>query len=361
MSKLLSRYVNAKILLIDDDTTNNLLIESILYNHGFKQIKSIADSRWAMDTFLEYDPELILLDLEMPHINGFEVYRKIQKLSKKDILPVIIITAKNDHKSKAQAMALGVQYFLEKPIDKTELLIRVQNILHINWLYNQTAQKNKLAEEKIKLENSAVETLLLSIKFRDQETGDHVNRVSALVYMLSKGIGLTDDRADKLAKASKLHDIGKIGIPDNILCKEGKLSDEEWEIMKNHTLIGERILSASSSNILRLAGTIARTHHENWDGSGYPAGLAGKRISVGGRLTALADVLDALLSDRPYKKAWDFEKATKYIQEESGKKFDPEIVDAFTKNIQRIHLVYSGTNSFDEGFQETTQYDIIKV
>ena len=347
MGKLLSQYVNKRILLVDDDTTNNLLIESILYNHGFKQIKSIADPRLAIDTFLEYDPELILLDLEMPHINGFEIYRQIQKLSKKDILPIIIITAKNDQKSKTQAMALGVQYFLEKPVNRIELLTRVQNILSINQLYRQSEQKRKLVEEKLKLETSAVESLLLSIKFRDQETGDHVNRVSALVYILSKGIGLTDDRADYLAKASKLHDIGKIGIPDNILCKEGKLSDEERDIMENHTLIGDRILSVSSSDILKLAGTIARTHHENWDGSGYPTGLAGKRIPIGGRLTALADVFDALLSDRPYKKAWDFEKGTKYIQEESGKKFDPEIVGAFMKNIHKIRLIHNGTNSSD--------------
>jgi putative two-component system response regulator len=354
MGKLLSRYVSSKILLIDDDTTNNLLVESILHNHGFRQIKSIADSRLAADTFLEYDPELILLDLEMPYINGFEVYRKIQKLSKNNILPVIIVTVNNDHKNKTRAMELGVQYFLEKPVDKTELLVRAQNILNINWLYEQTARKNKLAEEKIKLENSVVETLCLSMKFRDQETGDHINRVNALVYILSKGIGLTDNRADKLAKASKLHDIGKIGIPDNVLCREGRLTDEELEIMKNHTLIGERILSVSSSNLLRLAGTIARVHHENWDGSGYPAGLAGKRIPLGGRLTALADVFDALLSDRPYKKAWDFERAIKYVQQESGKKFDPEMVDTLIKNIQKIRLIYSGTNNSDEVFQKTT-------
>lgn len=331
MGKLLARYANARILLIDDDTTNNILVENILQNHGFKQIKSIADSRLAVDTFLDYNPELILLDLEMPHINGFEVYRQIQKLCKRDILPIIMVTAKNDHKSKAQAMTLGVQYFIEKPIDKTELMVRVQNILHIGWLNNQAAQKNKLAEEKVRIENSMIETLLLSIKFRDQETGDHVNRVSALVYMLSKDIGLTEDQADKLAEASKLHDIGKIGIPDNILGKEGELSDEEWKIMKNHTLIGESILSVSGSDILRLASTIARTHHENWDGSGYPAGLAGNNIPIGGRLTAFADVFDVLMSDRPYKEAWDFESTVQYLKEESGKKFDPEIVNAFTK------------------------------
>lgn len=352
MGKILSRYVNAKILLIDDDITNNLLIESILYNHGFRQVKSITNARLAIDTFSEYEPALVLLDLEMPHMNGFEVFRKIQRLSKKDILPVIIVTAKNDHKSKTRALELGVQYFLEKPVDKNELLTRVQNILNINWLYEQTAQKSKLVEEKMKLENSAVESMLLSIKFRDHETGEHVNRVSDLVYILSKGMGLADAESRKFALASKLHDIGKIGTPDNILRKEGKLNSEELEIMKNHTSIGERILGVSSSKILKLSSVIARSHHENWDGSGYPQRLAGQRIPLAGRLTALADVSDALLSDRPYKKAWDFERVIKYIQEESGKKFDPEIVDVFIKNIENIRLIYSGTSISDERFDK---------
>lgn len=348
MGKLLPRYAGAKILLIDDDTTNNLLIESVLSNHGFRQMKSISDPRLALDTYVEYEPELILLDLEMPHMNGFEVFRKMQKHSGKEMLPVIIVTAQNDHRSKTRAMELGIQYFLEKPVDKTELLTRVQNILHINWLYRQSAQKNKLAEEKWALENSAVESLLLSIKFRDQETGEHVNRVSALAHMLAKGIGLTDDRADRIARASKLHDIGKIGIPDNILCKEGKLDEAEWEIMKSHTSIGERILSVSSSKILGLAGSIAQTHHENWDGSGYPGGLAGKRIPVAGRLTALADVFDALLSDRPYKKAWDIESAIRYVREQSGKKFDPDIVGALVGNLDRVYAIYGVAAGADE-------------
>ena len=344
MRKILKQDSKTKILLIDDDITSNLLIESILRNHGFRQIQSIVDSRLAIKTFLEYKPEIVLLDLEMPYMNGFDVFRELRKISSSDILPVIVITAKNDHKSKARAMSLGIQYFLEKPVDKEELLIRTQNILHINWLYGQTAQKNKLVEEKFELENNAVESLLLSIKFRDQETGEHVNRVSDLVYTLSKGIGLSERRAEQIALASKLHDIGKIGIPDNILSKEGKLSQEEWEIMKNHTLIGKSILDVSGSKTLKLAGCIAQNHHENWDGSGYPRGLAGKRIPTAGRLTALADVVDALMSNRPYKEAWDFESTIAYVQEERGRKFDPEIVDIFMENIQIVRLIYKKDN-----------------
>lgn len=340
MVNTMSRYNDARILVIDDDSTNNILIESILNNNGYNHIRSIADSRLAMDTFLEYNPELILLDLEMPYLNGFDVFKNFRKLSDRDILPIIVITAKNDYGSKARAMDMGIQYFLEKPLDASELLTRVQNILHINWLYSQTEQKGKLEEENSMLENGAVESLLLSVKFRDNETGEHLKRVSSMVHMLSLSMGLPAETAEKFAVASKLHDIGKIGIPDNVLSKEGGLEEAEWNIMKSHTIIGEKILSGSTSKLLKLAGNIAKTHHENYDGTGYPLGIRGERIPVAGKLTALADMFDALMSDRPYKKAWDFDRAVNQVKEESGKKLDPGLVDLFLGNMDKVRLIY---------------------
>lgn len=341
MRNLQSQYINSRILLIDDDVTNNLLVENILYNNGYREVKSVTDPRLASDIFLEYEPDLIILDLEMPHLNGFEVFCNLQTLNKKDILPVIMVTVKNDNKSKNHAFDYGIPYFIEKPINKIELLTRMQNILRINWLYNQFTKKIGLLEKSlVEVENNLIESLLLSVKFRDQETGEHINRVSDLVCILSKGMGFTHEASANFAMASKLHDIGKIGILDNILCKNGRLNEEEWELMKNHTLIGENILSVHNSEIMKLAGVIARTHHENWDGTGYPFSLSGNQINIAGRLTAVADVFDALLSDRPYKKAWDIERAVNYIQQESGKKFDPEIVGVFVNDIEKIIALY---------------------
>ena len=212
-------------------------------------------------------------------------------------------------------------------------------------------RKNKELELKIEserkqvveMENKAVERMLLTIKFRDQETGEHLNRISHLVYILSKDMGLDEELSTNIAKASKLHDIGKVGIPDSILYKEGKLNEEEWRIMKGHTVIGERILSVGESELLKLAGLIARSHHENWDGTGYPSGLVGEQIPISGRIMAVTDVFDALLSDRPYKKAWDIESAIEFVRDECGKKFDPAIVKKFLKNIDKIVSMYNGS------------------
>ncbi len=361
MKELIPQNANAKILLIDDDITNNLLIKNILTNHGYKQIKCITDPRIAANIYPEYEPDLILLDVEMPYMNGFEVFHKLKKLIKKEILPIIMVTVKSDIKNKNRALGLGIQYFLEKPVNKIELLARVHSILHFNWIYSQTAQRNKSIEEKLnskekefnEAENSIIQSLLLSVKFRDQETGVHINRVSDIVYILAKGMGLSDRLSESLAKASKLHDIGKIGIPDDILRKEGKLNAEEWELMKDHTLIGKNILSSSNLKTMRLASVITATHHENWDGTGYPYALSGKRIPLAGRLTAIADVFDALLSDRPYKKAWDIDSAINYIKEESEKKFDPEIVKIFMQNIKNLKQLYETTAYINISFAKT--------
>lgn len=344
MVNTMPTYNDARILVIDDDSTNNILIESILHNNGYNYTKSIADSRLAMETFLEYDPELILLDLEMPHLNGFDVFKNFRKLSDRNILPIIVITAKSDHESKTKAIDMGIQYFLEKPLDTGELLARVQNILHINWLYSQTEQKDKLVEENTMLEYGTVESLLLSVKFRDNETGEHLKRVSSMVRMLALSMGLSEETSEKFAIASKLHDIGKIGIPDIILSKEGGLTEDEWVIMKNHTVIGGKILAGSTSKLLKLAGNIAKTHHENWDGTGYPLGISGNSIPVSGKLTALADMFDALMSERPYKKAWEFDEAIKQVKKESGKKLDPSLVDLFMGNMEKIRAIYNGEN-----------------
>lgn len=349
MNQLTAKYANEKILIIDDDVISNILLENILNNYGFNQIKSINDPRLVSEVFLQYQPDLILLDLEMPHMNGYDVFKKLQRINKKEFLPVIMITMHNDKTNKNRALSLGIQYFIEKPFDKVEILTKIQNILHINFLYKQITTKNKELEAKVTIEINHVtemqveliERLLKAVEFRDQETGDHVKRISKLVYIISKNMGLTEKLSADFAEASKLHDIGKISIPDNILLKKGKLNKEEWEVIKTHTLKGEEILLGSNSEILQLSGVIARTHHENWDGTGYPAGLKGEGIPLAGRITALADVFDALLSVRPYKEAWDMKDAINYTKEKSGVKFDPAVVKAFNKDISILKSIYS--------------------
>ena len=337
--------LDSKILIIDDDHVSNLLVETILHNKGFHNILSITNPLIAADKYIEFVPDLILLDLMMPEMNGFEVYNQLSLVSANQMLPVIMITAKNDHLNKDYALNLGISHFLEKPINSSELLAIIHNSLKINHLYKITSNRANVLEQNLnKLEDDLVNTLLLSVKFRDQETGEHINRVSNIVKILALGSAVDEENAIMIAVASKLHDIGKIGIPDEILIKADALNLEEWEFMKKHTTIGESILSVHESELMQLAANIAKSHHENWDGTGYPLQLKGKEIPFPGRLVAIADVFDALLTERPYKKAWSEEQAISYIENQAGYKFDPDLVKVFISNLNEIIALYSSAN-----------------
>jgi len=356
MSGILEKYEKIKILIIDDDPTSNILLKNILIKYGINNILCITDSHQASEVFSKFEPDLIFLDLEMPVFNGLQVLSKLQKANKKPMLSVIMISIKNDQRSRNCALALGIDYFIQKPFDKNELFAVLQNTLNKKMLLDEAEKRKIISEAEIQskqnqivdMEHLSIERLLLTIKARDIETGEHVKRISALVYELSKKLDLDERLSIKFAEASKLHDIGKIGIPDSILLKDNMLDETEWEMMKTHTLIGETILSVSKSEILRTASIIAKTHHENWNGTGYPEGLAYNEIPLEGRITAIADVFEALLSNRSYKKAWGKEKVVKYMKDESGKKFDPKIADILLENIDQFLTIYHFGNHQSE-------------
>ena len=319
----LDLVAESKILILDDNRTNNLLLEKLLNNNGYRNVKSILDSRLAVETYQSYMPDLLLLDLRMPYYNGFEILQQLSEIKGADYLSVIVITAENDRNNLLKALELGAKDFIEKPFDQSEVLMRIRNMLEIRLLHKQGQQDNLLLERKVlertkELDNMQTELfnrLLRAAEFRDNDTGKHISRIGHYVYRLAILSGSSEEYAMQLYYASMMHDIGKIGVPDYILLKPGKLTEPEFEKMKMHTVKGGEILSGSSLTVIKLAEQIALTHHERWDGKGYPLGLKGEGIPLAGRITAIFDVFDSLVSNRPYKFAWSEDDAVKEIKE----------------------------------------------
>ncbi len=342
---------NARILLVDDNPANIELLELILEGNGYRNIRSLTDPQETFDVYQEFSPDLLILDLNMPFLDGFEVMRRLREKAGNDYLPVLVLTAKADHSTRIQALKAGAKDFLTKPFDHAETLNRIRNILEVRLLHTKSRQMNVILEERvwertIELEESRKEVILRlgrAAEYRDNETGAHIKRMSEMVHTLAQASGMADHRSDTVALAAQLHDIGKIAIPDAILLKPGKLTPEEFDIIKTHPRIGGEVLSEGNAILTILARTIALTHHEKWDGSGYPAGLKGEDIPLEGRMTALADVFDALTSVRPYKKAWSHQKAKEEIVAQKGRHFDPKLVDLFIDTFDdfcRIAAIY---------------------
>ena len=338
------------ILVVDDDDMNRLLIKSILSRMMYQVSEAFdgIDAWEKMDSLL---PDLILLDLIMPRMGGFELIHKLKNDPEKKNIPIMIISGHDEPADRVKAVEAGADDFLSKPLEQVILKAKIKSLLKIK-AYNDHMQnyQNKPEEEVAKktaklkqafdeLEAASEKMRLYSLdtilrlsqaaEYKDQETGEHIQRIGYYIQVIGKAISLDKQEIDEFFYASPMHDVGKIGIPDNILMKPGKLNAEEWIIMKQHTTIGGKILSGSDSSILQTAQTIALTHHEKWDGSGYPGNLKGLNIPLSGRITAIADVFDALTSKRPYKDAFPMEKAFAIIKEEQGKSFDPDLIDAF--------------------------------
>lgn len=335
-----------KIMVVDDNPTNVFLLEKILHIEGYYNINSETDSRMVMSTVDSYHPDLLLLDLKMPHIDGFEILQAMRERNTEDIIPIIVITAQNDKENRLKAFSLGANDFIGKPFDQIEVLTRIRNFLEIRILHSRVRKSNNDLEQKViertkalsDLQTELFERLLRSVEFRDTETGNHITRIGVYSYILGKALGFSEEDAYQLYTASKLHDIGKIAIPDKILLKEDKLTPEEFEEMKTHALKGAKILQGSTIPTLRLAEEIAISHHEHWDGNGYPYGLSGEQIPLVGRITALVDVFDALTTKRPYKEAWSFDVAFEHVISQRGLQFDPHLVDVFIECKQEILL-----------------------
>jgi len=328
---------DATILLVDDDPVNIKLLSEILRVDGYNNVLTTTDPRKVEMFCGRHEVDLIVLDINMPYLDGFEVMARLRKDRQKLEIPIIVLTALTDADTCHRALQEGAKDFLTKPFKHIEALSRIRNALETHLLYKHVRSNNEQLEERVKERTDEIyETRLKIIRrlsraaeFRDNETGMHIMRMSRYSVSLARAIGMSDKECEVILNASPLHDIGKIGIPDRILLKPGKLNQDEWEIMKSHTLIGERILDGDNCELLDTARTIAITHHEKWDGSGYPNGLTGDNIPVMGRIVAVADVFDALTSERPYKKAWSTDDAFELLRKEKRKHFDAQLVDCF--------------------------------
>ncbi|MCK9607479.1 MAG: response regulator [Methylomonas sp.] len=343
----------ALVLVIDDDPFNLKLFDALLKAKGYDTLtcERGKDALWLAS---ERRPDIILLDIMMPEMDGFEVARRLKSSRETANIPLIMITSLEDNQSRLKALEMGAEEFLNKPIDPTELAIRVKNLLKLKEYANFLARHNRLLELKVasrtaELESSFRETILtLSnvAEYKDDETFAHVTRVSLYCDALCEQMGLTDTFRKCIVLAGPMHDIGKIGIPDDILMKSASpLSDHEWKIMRTHTEVGCKILQHGKSLHLRMAAEIALNHHEHWDGSGYPNGKQGEQIPLSARIMLICDQYDALRSSRPYKPAFDHQQAMQIImagdQRTQPCHFDPRILAAFEVCSDKLAVIFA--------------------
>jgi putative two-component system response regulator len=338
-----------RILIVDDEEQNRELLEALLDSLGHASEKA-RDGFEALAK-LKLSIDLVLLDVMMPGMDGFEVARRIREDPVDGNVPIIMVTALEGKESRLRAVEVGANDFISKPIDLTELKVRTASMLKMKeaqdavnehqakleeMVEQRTAALRKaledMAEARRKTQEAHLDTirrLSIAAEYKDEDTAVHIHRMSKYSALLAKGLNLPPSETEIILHASPLHDIGKIGIADSILLKPGKLNDAEWKIMKAHTTIGGRILSGSASKLLQAGEIIACSHHEKWDGSGYPKGLAGETIPIWGRICGVTDVFDALTSNRPYKQAFSNEKALDIMQKGRGRHFDPKVLDVF--------------------------------
>jgi putative two-component system response regulator len=330
--------LNARILILDDEAVNVAMLHRILQRAGYTRLAESTDPLQAASLFTEFRPDLVCLDLHMPGLDGFGVLEQLAPLiPATTYLPILMLTGDSSPASKQRALSLGAKDFVTKPFDLNEVLLRIRNLLTPRFMHLELAGYNEALERQVRertraLEESRVEVLerlARAAEFRDDVTGQHTRRVGQLAGRLARCVGVCQTEIDTITRAAPLHDIGKIGVPDHILLKPGKLDPEEFAIMKRHASIGAEILAGGRSSLIQMAAEIAHHHHERWDGSGYPVGLSRDSIPLPARVVALADVFDALIHDRPYRNAWPLADVLREIQRQSGAHFDPNLVVAF--------------------------------
>lgn len=339
-----AHHQRARIFVVDDEPTNLKLLDRMLRDAGYESLVLLDDPRDVVTQYRVARPDLILLDIRMPHLDGYGVMAQLQALEDPLLPPIVILTAQDSKDSLLRALSEGARDFVGKPFDRNELLMRVRNLLDAQlahrWVHDQKQVLDRMVRERTEelhhTRLQVVQRLGKAAEYRDEETGNHVLRMSHICALLARESGWDDAQCDLMLNASPMHDVGKIGIPDAILLKPGPFEPEEWEIMKTHATIGAHLLAGDDSELLSMAREIARTHHEKWDGSGYPEGLAGEAIPMAGRIAAVADVFDALTSRRPYKEPWSVEAAVDLIRTSSGSHFDPDLVGIFLRELPRI-------------------------
>lgn len=333
-------YSEARLLLVDDDPAMIMFLQGLLGRAGYSHLLSTVDPREVLSLCEATHPDLIILDLNMPHMDGFEVLGQLRGcIGPAEYVPVLVLTGNESSEARVRALFLGARDFLNKPFEPVELLLRMHNLLEARFLHlhlqeQNTGLRDRVSERSIQLleaQNDTIERLAQVVEFHDDATGKHTRRVGESAAATAVALGLSGEAVEVIRRAAPLHDVGKIGVPDSILLKPGRLTPDEFEVVKMHTDIGARILSGGRSEYLRAAEEIAHSHHERWDGLGYPQGLAGESIPLAARIVAVADFFDALTHDRPYRRAWSPAETLEEIAEGAGSQFDPEIATAFLR------------------------------
>ena len=342
-----------RIQVVDDNDTNLMLFEQIALRVADDvTVQCFADPLDALEDARRTLPDLVLVDYMMPGMDGHQFLAEIRKLPGGRDVPILMVTAAGERSVRQKALELGATDFLTKPVDPTEVRVRLGNLLALRRSHLRLQDRNRwLADEVrkatqaiIQREHELVIRLSKAAEFRDPETGSHIHRMAQYSYLIARGLGLAPDLCEMILLAAPMHDVGKMGIPDGILLKPGRLEIHEFEVMKRHPAIGRAILAGSESQLIALGAEIAYTHHEKFDGSGYPNGLKGEQIPLPGRIVAVADVFDALTSSRPYKGAWSLERARGFLLEQRGLHFDPDCVDALVAawdEVQDIHTRFA--------------------
>lgn len=365
----IERIKQSKIMIIDDEQLVIKVVRRFLQSEGYENFVTLTHSSGAVERIEQEQPDVVLLDVMMPEVSGLDILRERQRVSSLQLTPFIILSGSQDLEVKQEALEYGATDFLGKPVEKIELTLRVKNSLLLKQQYKDLETHAHELEEEVQertrqLERSReqiLQCLARAAEYRDNETGRHVVRVGKYARVVAERLGLPKEFCGQIELAAQLHDLGKIGIPDAILLNPGKLTEEEFAVMKRHCEIGREILdpfaademealrqnksdparlpSNIRSPLLVLAAKIAQTHHEKWDGTGYPLGLKGEQIPIEGRITSVSDVYDALCSVRPYKEGFSVEQALRIMLAERGTRFDPKVLDAFVDQIPRIEKI----------------------
>jgi putative two-component system response regulator len=374
---------NPKIAIVDDQPINIKVVQKYLKLAGYQQFATTTDSREALQLIDRERPDVLLLDIMMPHVSGLEILSSLREDSRFTDLPVIILTADTEKNTKLEALKRGTTEFLNKPVDSVELQTRLRNVLVAKARHDALQKYAWELELEVAIRctelaeayREVVHCLATLSEYRDNETGKHIIRVGKYAEIIAKYMGMDPEFVGRISDAAPLHDVGKIGIPDDVLLKPGKLDQAERGLMnqhcdlgrsvcheggraplshhRSHVQLGRTVGMTTNSPLLQMAGSIAFSHHERWDGAGYPQGLRGENIPIEGRITALADVFDALTSKRPYKPAFSVEKSMEIIREQRGKHFDPQVLDAFLAGFDEIMGVYHEFRDSEESQEET--------
>lgn len=338
--------LHASILVVDDEPQNVALIERILRRAGYDKVRVTTQSSQVVPLCVEELPDVVLIDLHMPAPNGLEVMQQVRNLRFPLEPYFVVLTGDSTTETKNNALANGARDFIAKPFDRTEVLLRISNLVDMRQMQVRLRLHNMDLEERVRLRTAdleearldVIERLGMAAEFRDDATGQHTRRVGSMSADIAAHLGLERDTVDVIRRAAPLHDVGKIAIPDRVLLKPGPLDPDERAVMETHAPIGALLLSNSKSPILEVGREIALAHHERWDGNGYPNRLAGEAIPVAARIVAVADFFDALTHDRPYRSAIAVDVVVGMIRKDTGTHFDPTVVDAFLAVGPERHL-----------------------